>query len=271
MLQFGIVTFILKPFITTWGATSEEIILPMVGDNKQQKIISTRAILINAPKSTVWKSLIQLGADRSGFYSYTFIEKWLGYQTRNENTSVPKFTQLKVGDVIRGSITEEKSLIPYNFKVMYVKPETTFVLQNWGTFLLKKVSDHQTRLIIRTQEPFPTNLLFKVGSHILLPLHYIMERRMLIGIKIAVEKPKNIIYTKNNDLIWFLGAVISWVFICIIIFIERGFVKSLCIPIFFSVCWLLVVLLFNPILIYSAVLLLSIILSFLLLRIKSRR
>jgi hypothetical protein len=247
--------------------------MPMAGDKKNLMIASTRTILINAPKSEVWKWLIQLGADRGGFYSYTFIEKALGYKTRYQDMNKPEFNDIKVGDIIRGSVNEENSIIPYNFKVLYVKPEDTFVLENWGTFLLEKVNDQQTRLVIRTQEVKAPNLLLKAANFIILPLHYIMERRMLLGIKMHVEKKSGIFFSQGKDLLWFFGIVISWFLIYFLVFIGRGFFQSVFVPVFFSVFWVLVVLLLNPTPFYSSVLLLSlclIVLNIVLMRIKKR-
>ena len=109
----------------------------MAGDNKALTITATRAILINVAKSDVWKWLIQLGADRGGFFSYDFIEEALGYKTRHQDLIKPEFKTIAVGDVVRGSIDEKSSIIPYNFRVLYVKPAETFVLDQWGTFFTK--------------------------------------------------------------------------------------------------------------------------------------
>lgn len=149
----------------------------MVGDNKALTITSTRTILINASKTKVWQWLVQLGADRGGFYSYDFIENALGDKTRTQKLIKPKFKTIKTGDLIRGSINKNGGIVPYNFRVLYVKLKDTFVLNNWGTFLLKKVDNHQTRLIILTREPGHTSLLTKIiANYIIVPLHYIMER-----------------------------------------------------------------------------------------------
>ena len=48
---------------------------------------------------------------------------------------------------MRGSIDEQRSIVPYNFRVLYMQPEDAFVLENWGTFLLKKI---QLPLLILT-------------------------------------------------------------------------------------------------------------------------
>ena len=191
VIQLFIYDFFLKSMITTWGASKEEVAMPMAGDNETLKIISTRAITINAPKAEVWKWLIQLGADRNGFYSYTFLEELMGYKTRPHEMHQAEFSDIKVGNIIRGSMDEKSSLIPYNFTVLYVRPEETFVLRGWGTFLLKEVTPQQTRLIIRTQEVEASNLTLKIAHYVIIPLHYIMERRTLLGIKAQVEANKN--------------------------------------------------------------------------------
>ena len=82
----------------------------------------------------------QLGADRGGFYSYDFIERAMGYKTRHQDLVKPEFKDIKVGNLVRGSIDEKSSLIPYNFRVLYVQPEETFVLDKWGTFLVEAVN-----------------------------------------------------------------------------------------------------------------------------------
>src|SRR3989338_6212480 len=192
LLQLSIYNFFLKPIITTWGVSEKEVSMPMAGDDKALTITSTRAILIDASKSDVWKWLIQLGADRNGFYSYTFIERAMGYKTRQQNSIKPEFKELKVGNVVRGSIDEKGSIIPYNFRVHYVKPGETLVLDNWGTFLLESVNNHQTRLVIRTQEIKSTNSWIRIAQYIVIPLHYIMERRTLMGIKERAEVGENI-------------------------------------------------------------------------------
>lgn len=261
LLQLAVFDIFLKPVITTWGATQEEVSMAMAGDDKALPIVSTRAILINANKSDVWKWLIQLGADRSGFYSYTFIEEAMGYKTRQQDFVKPEFKELIVGDVVRGSIDESRSIVPYNFRVLYVKSDDTFVLDKWGTFLLQEVNHQQTRLIIRTQEAEAKNYWLKVANYLVVPLHFIMERRTLIGIKMQAEGKSDIYFSQTKDLLWFFGIVISWFLICSLVFIGREFIQSVFVPTLFSVFWLAVVFLLNPVPLYSIILLLILCLS----------
>lgn len=250
-LQLAIYDLFLKPIIATWGASEKEVSMPMAGDDKALTVTSTRAISINASKSEVWKWLVQLGADRGGFYSYEFIERAMGYKTRHQDLIKPEFKEIVVGDLVRGSIDEKSSIIPYNFRVLYVRPEETFVLDKWGTFLLKEVNSKQTHLIIRTQEVDGSNLWLKATQYIEFPLHFIMERRMLMGIKARVEAGENLQLSHSADIFWFLGIVLSGLLVCFLVFIGCGITQSIIVPSVFSSCWLMTLLLFNPMPLYS--------------------
>ena len=209
LLQLAIYDLILKPIITTWGATEAEVSMGMAGDDSRLKISSTRAIQISAEKSEVWKWLIQLGADRGGFYSYYFIEKAMGYETRQQQNITAEFTQLVVGDLVRGSIDQQKSIIAYNFRVLQVKPGEEFVLDQWGSFALTQVNSRETRLIIRTQAAPGQNQWLQAAHYISVPLHYIMERRTLMGIKARVEAGENVLLSALADKLWFTGKSFS--------------------------------------------------------------
>ncbi|MEO3961781.1 hypothetical protein, partial [Chromobacterium piscinae] len=239
LFQLSIYGFFVRPSITTWGATEKEISMPMAGDNKDLLVTATRAITINTSKAEVWKWLIQLGADRGGFYSYSFIEEALGYETRYQNAITPEFKEIKVGDLVRGSINEKHSIVPYSFKVLYVKPEESIVLDKWGTFLLKSISDEQTRLIVRSQEVLE------------IPFHFIMERRLLMGIKARAEAGESVKLSQAKDIIWFSGVVISGFLICWFVYIAIGVVQSIVISSILSFFWMCSIWLVDPIPLYS--------------------
>jgi hypothetical protein len=270
IIQLLIYAIYLKPVITTWGASKKEISRPLAGDDKNLKITSTRAISINATKSDVWKWLMQLGADRSGFYSYEFIEKPLGYVAQDKDLREPQFKDLRAGDIVRGSIHEEQSIIPYNFKVLYVKPEETLVLENWGTFLLEPINSQQVRLVVRTQVTRGKNLQEKFANYSAIPFHFIMERRTLIGIKARAEAGENIHLSQTSDIIWFLNMILSALLIFILIVIRRGMLSSFFIPTILSVCWLFTLLLLPPVPLYSIGLLLVIVMCYWLGRLLSK-
>ena len=257
LLQLAIYDTFLKPFIPTWGASEKEVSMPMAGDDKTLTITATRAISINAPKSDVWKWLVQLGADRGGFYSYSFIEEALGYESRHQDSVTPEFKEMKVGDLVRGSINEQRSIVPYSFPVVYVEPGETFVLDNWGTFLLKEINGQHTRLIVRTQEVTNKRTEWlEAASYVEVPLHFIMERRLLMGIKARAEAGENIKLSQTQDIFWFAGIVSSGFLIFHLIFIARGFLHSVAIPSILSSFWVCAIWLAEPIPLYSIGLLL---------------
>ena len=252
--QLLVYAVFLQPQITSWGVTKSEMSAPMAGDKKDLLVTSTRGIVINADKHSVWRWLMQLGADRAGFYSYNFIENALGYITRYPDMKQPWFKNLQVGDVVRGSANNQASLIPYNFTVAYIKPEDTFVLTNWGTFLLQTTSDNQTKLIVRTQIKSNQNFITRVFNYMFVPFHYIMERRMLIGIKLHAEGDYGFNYSQTADILWCLSMVLAWIFLVLLTFIGRGLLDRVLLPICMTTLWMIVLLICNPIPIYSVLL-----------------
>ncbi|MBI5584223.1 MAG: hypothetical protein HY892_10390 [Deltaproteobacteria bacterium] len=252
--------FFLRPSILTWGASDDEIKMPLVGDNLAPHLCSTRAITINAPASEVWKLLTQLGADRGGFFSYDFIERALGYETRNADKTVTGTLEMKVGRIVPGSLDESKSIIKYSFPVVQVDPGNSFVLQNWGAFVLKKVNPEQTRLIVRTHGQALPTLKSKIGDFVGTPLHYIMERRMLMGIKARAEAGRGVDLPATGDLFWFLGVFLSGIGIVIMVLIDQG-IPSLLLSALYGIFWLWPLLIFEPRPAYSMILLLAVALT----------
>ncbi len=241
---------LIRPMIFTWGATDEEISISMPGDHLTPFISSTRSITINAPISGVWDWLIQLGADRGGFYSYWFIEKPLGYKYRVQNRIEPEFQEMEVGRIIRASLDESKSLIKYNFTVVEVEPEKYFVLKDWGCFMLKAIGSKQTRLIVRTHGGVLNSWVDHLDYFFIMPLHYIMERRMLIGIKARAETGPGIPLSTTADIMWSLGIFLSLVCILGLITIKKS-LKAELLTILYSILWLWILFILDPIPIYS--------------------
>ena len=249
-LQLIVHILMVKPIIATWGASDSEITMPMAGDRWASSNISTRAVTIDSPKSEVWKWVNQLGADRAGFFSYIFLENMLGYIAMPFDLSNYDFKPLVVGDVVRGSIDKDKSAIVFGFPVLDVVPDDSFVLENWGTFKVTRINDSQSRLIVRTQDFDQNSGNLRMADIIGLPDHYIMERRMLLGIKERAEGKKNCYLSSGADILWFAGVVLSAFSICVLIVIFRG-VQSILIPVGLGILWMFTVLVINPIPQYS--------------------
>ncbi len=255
ILQIVFYTIILKKPTSTWGASIKEASASMPGDDLSEEYQSTRAITINAPLAKTWVWLNQFGADRSGFFSYYFIEQLLGYQSRAQNIVEPKFPDLVVGDLIRGSINPSKSIIIYEFEVMATKHENYIVAKNWGTFLLRPINDLQTRLIIRTHRPDSDNLVEGAFDYYLAEgLHFIMERATLMGFKARVEAGAGPVFDNTKDKLWFFGIVGSAFAIAFLIFMMRG-IGAIIIPTVLSTGWTFILLILDPVPINSLMLL----------------
>ena len=73
----------------------------------------------------------------------------------------------------------------------HIVPQRALVLENWGAFVVIPVDEHTSRLHVRLRGPGTPSLLGVVlGPANLLvfePAHFIMERRMLLGIRDRAE------------------------------------------------------------------------------------
>lgn len=254
-LQIVIGVVFINPYIFTWGATNQEISMSMPGDHLAPFISSTRSITINAPISDVWDWIIQLGADRGGFYSYWFIEKPLGYKYRETNRIEAEFKGMEVGRIIKASLDPSISFIEYSFPVVAVDPGKSFVLKNWGCFLLNEINSTQTRLIVRTHGQALTSWKDYLDYFFMMPLHYLMERRMLAGIKSRSEVGPGEPFSSTNDILWFIGIILSFCGIVVLLFTSKT-IQSQSAVVLFSVIWLLILFLVDPIPIYGMALLL---------------
>lgn len=254
-LQVAIGVVFIKPYIFTWGANDKEISMSMPGDHLAPFISSTRSISIEAPISDVWDWVIQLGADRGGFYSYWFIEKPLGYKYRETDRIEAKFKDMEVGRVIKASLDPSMSFIEYNFPVVAVDPGKSFVLKNWGCFLLNEVDSTRTRLIVRTHGQSLKGWTDYLDYFFMMPLHYLMERRMLIGIKLRSEVGPGEPFSSTTDILWFLGIFLSFFGIVVLLFTSKT-IQSETVVVLYSVILLLILFIADIVPIYSIALLL---------------
>lgn len=252
-LQLIVGVTVIKPFISTWGSTDREVTMSMPGDRLAPFISSTRSITINAPRSEVWDWLIQLGADRGGFYSYWFIEKPLGYKYREQNRIEPEFKEMNAGRIIRASLDQSESVIEYSFPVVAVDPGRSFVLKGWGCFLVNDIDPQQTRLIVRTHGRLLSSPADYLEYFFTMPAHYLMERRMLMGIKARAEAGPGIPFSSTADMLWLMGICLSPIGIIGLSIVNRQ-TKVTLLTISYSLLWLWVLFILDPVPTYSMLL-----------------
>jgi len=89
--------------LRTWGATGPEKTAPLPGDEliPDADDVWTMAVTVAARPGQVWPWLVQMGVDRAGLYSYTWVENGLlRLGVSNADRVHPEWQDLKVGDII---------------------------------------------------------------------------------------------------------------------------------------------------------------------------
>jgi hypothetical protein len=175
---------VLAPWTRTWGATREERTAVIPGDElvRNRGLTMTRALTVDAPVSTVWSWLAQIGQDRAGFYSYTWLENLAGCHMPAADRVHPEWQHRSVGDVV--------PLHPLNgLSIERFDPERAYVFAGGWGFVLAPVGSDRTRLIARSRlrRGLPS-LVYAVLVE--LP-HFVMERKMLLGIKHHAEHARH--------------------------------------------------------------------------------
>ena len=173
--------FAIRPWLRRWGATDDEMERTLPGDElvPDPAIDSTWSVTIDAPADEVWPWLAQIGQDRGGFYSYEWLENLGGCQLRNADRIHPEWQQRAVGEIVPLHPT-------FGLPLAHFEPGRALVLEGWGPFVIEPIDEHRTRLISRSQVPkgwaaISYSLLLEIP-------HFVMQRKMLLGIKERAER-----------------------------------------------------------------------------------
>lgn len=100
---FFIYDFVIMSILDDWGATREEVAMPLPGDSLvpgkpiwKMNVATT----IDAPPEKIFPYFMQVGQDRAGFYSFDWLERLLGFGIYNTYTIKPEWQDLKAGDFV---------------------------------------------------------------------------------------------------------------------------------------------------------------------------
>src|SRR5437867_415937 len=109
----GLYLALLHPWLMSWGATVEEQQMALPGDapGSRPSDYMTRAISIDATPSEVWAWLLQIGQDRAGFYSNTWLENLFAGDIHNGDQIRPKWQERAVGDRVPMSGPEGEAVL----------------------------------------------------------------------------------------------------------------------------------------------------------------
>jgi hypothetical protein len=178
-----------------WGMTEDELraALPADAPDRDPAFEVNHAITIDAPTPSVWPWLVQIGQDRGGFYSYDWLENLFGLNIHNADRIHAEWQDRAEGDLVRaapidwlgGAFGED-----IGWRVTRVEPNRALVLHWWGAFVLAPMPGEKTRLFVRSSISDPKVSVWAAALSFAtfeLP-HFIMERRMLMGIKARAER-----------------------------------------------------------------------------------
>ena len=114
------------------------------------------------------------------------LENLVGCDMHNANRIVPESQDLRTGD----QVWLHPKAPP--LRVLAIAPGRAIVLEKCWTFVLRPIDENTTRLIIRGRGEFNHSLKngllnFFLWRGIFEPAHFIMERKMLLGVKQRAE------------------------------------------------------------------------------------
>ncbi len=185
---------ILRPFYLRWGASDAEISRSLPGDDILARPVAetTRAVTIAAPPAAIWPWLVQMGRGRGGLYSYDWLENLAGLDIHSVDRIVPELQRLAVGDYIALGPGAHNG-----YAAAAVETERALVLRldsaaarfdsSWS-FALAPIDATNTRLVVRFKlDGEPRRALGWLYCALIEIPHFVMERKMLVGIKERAE------------------------------------------------------------------------------------
>jgi hypothetical protein len=135
--------------------------------------------------------VVQIGRGRAGFYSYQWVERLANLSISTVEHLFPEFQSLEPGDLIpagRGLHLPVRAVEPNGSLVIGSHPNAPpgEATVSWSLGLYSE--DGSTRLVSRIRSTYR----WKPGAPLLPalflgPLHFILERKMLLGIKQRAE------------------------------------------------------------------------------------
>lgn len=199
------IAFIVRPWHLSWGATAAEQRMMLGGDAFMSNVHyqSTRAISIDAPAREVFPWLVQMGQNKGGLYSYEMLENFAGCNMTNADRIHPEWQTTKKGDAFFMDarippLTVAIVDAPRAF-VIYAGPDRSLhrhaskaampgnVAVSWS-FNVMPFGDERSRLIIRWRSTWERSFFNDmVNGWMIEPIHFIMERGMLKGLRAVIR------------------------------------------------------------------------------------
>ena len=182
----------------SWGATEDELVMELPGDELTAGPVeqSTRAVTVDATPHDVWPWVVQLGADRGGFYSYDWLENLFGLEIHSADAIVPEWQRLDVDDMVYSDNKRTSGWI-----IVKVVPDEALAMKQadmkvgkamnrndglgfefqW-TFAPRPLPAGGTRLLVRERVAYGRRLTRWLMAPVGL-VSFVMTRKMLLGIR----------------------------------------------------------------------------------------
>lgn len=208
VLLFSVVSslrLLLKRWVRYWTAEEPEKAQKLAGDDiiENPAMEMTNAVTIKAPPEYVWQWLVQMGADRAGWYSYDKLDNG---GLPSADAIVPEFQDLDVGDVVKalpeseGGFRVVKLVKPLElvyttftkipFKQSKDQPQqpTEYYWRTSWAFVLTQPVDNVTRLLVRARIAYkiPEGIA-PIARVLAYPVHFVMQQRQLYNIRQRAE------------------------------------------------------------------------------------
>jgi hypothetical protein len=155
---------------------------------------NTRAITVHAPIDDVWGWLVQIGQDRAGFYSYTWLENLVGAEMHNASSVRPAWQRRAAGDSVW--LASEARYHERGLQVAaLVDPPHDLVLvspTDWERLMHGDAASGAWAFSLEPRGPSATRFLIRssggaVGTHLFDAIHFVMEQKMMRGLRDRAE------------------------------------------------------------------------------------
>jgi hypothetical protein len=179
---FAVYALAIGPWQRRWGATDEDVYMPMPGDGLlgPDAASTTRAVTVAARPDDIFPWLLQIGYGRGGWYSYDWIDN---DGSPSADRIEPALQRLAVGDRIEmmpgiGPVVRE--IVP-NHHIVSGGDTDSWCL------LVEPMEDGRTRLLSRWRQRWAKTIAMRVWLGVVDPGAFLMEQKMLRSIRYLAE------------------------------------------------------------------------------------
>lgn len=204
-LAFGAILAVfftcVRPWYLQWGASDAEARATLPGDEiiPSSAGQTTRAVTVDASAESVWRWVAQIGQDRGGFYSFDLLENLVGCRMPTIDILRPDKQIWRPGDKLWMYPPDRAGGVGFATLRRHVPGRAlAFGTHAVGTPITAQ-ENGSWAFVVQPLDPYTTRLLFRgrgaprswagvaFDRSIFEPVHFVMERRTLVGIKQLAE------------------------------------------------------------------------------------